>query len=388
MKPRQLGVGVITTGIVLGWLPGVVFAKGLAGNVQDQLQTLNTQGLNQALDRLMQGSGGIALPSIGQVARDLLHRQNPFNPNLLLQGLEKAALGDFNQMARILGILFILAVLAAVLERLAESTELPEVVRIARWVVLSAFLTVGLRSFASAVSIIHHMVSSLVGLMESMIPTVVVLMAGSGALTSAGIFHPMMLATINLIAVLTKNWVLPAMMLATVVELVSYWLPRFSLSNLAGLFRQIGLTLLGGLMTVFLGVMAVEGAAASVADGVMLRSSKFLVGTFVPVIGSAVSDAMQAVLGSSLLLKNAVSLVGALAIIVLVVFPLLKLMVMMFLYRVAASATEPLAVDGMSKSLNTMATAIGWLVAIGGAVALMFFLIVTVVLSASNGVFP
>ncbi|MCL4522246.1 MAG: stage III sporulation protein AE [Firmicutes bacterium] len=388
MKPRQLGVGVITTGIVLGWLPGVVFAKGLAGNVQDQLQTLNTQGLNQALDRLMQGSGGIALPGIGQVARDLLHRQNPFNPNLLLQGLEKAALGDFNQMARILGILFILAVLAAVLERLAESTELPEVVRIARWVVLSAFLTVGLRSFASAVSIIHHMVSSLVGLMESMIPTVVVLMAGSGALTSAGIFHPMMLATINLIAVLTKNWVLPAMMLATVVELVSYWLPRFSLSNLAGLFRQIGLTLLGGLMTVFLGVMAVEGAAASVADGVMLRSSKFLVGTFVPVIGSAVSDAMQAVLGSSLLLKNAVSLVGALAIIVLVVFPLLKLMVMMFLYRVAASATEPLAVDGMSKSLNTMATAIGWLVAIGGAVALMFFLIVTVVLSASNGVFP
>jgi stage III sporulation protein AE len=111
-------------------------------------------------------------------------------------------------------------------------------------------------------------------------------------------------------------------------------------------------------------------------------------GTFVPVIGKAVSDAMEAVLGSSLLLKNAVTLVGALAIIVLVVFPLLKLMVMMFLYRVAASATEPLAVEGMSKSLNTMASAIGWLVAIGGAVALMFFLIVTVVLSASNGVIP
>jgi stage III sporulation protein AE len=291
-------------------------------------------------------------------------------------------------MARILGILFILAVFAALLERLAESTEVPEVVRIARWVVLSAFLIVGLRSFTSAVTSVHQMVASLVNLMESLIPTVVVLMAGSGALTSAGIFHPMMLATINLIAVLTKNWVLPAILLATVVELISYWLPRFSLQNLAALFRQIGLTLLGGLMTIFLGVMAVEGAAASVADGVLLRSSKFLMGTFVPVIGKAVSDAMEAVLGSSLLLKNAVTLVGALAIIVLVVFPLLKLMVMMFLYRVAASATEPLAVEGMSKSLNTMASAIGWLVAIGGAVALMFFLIVTVVLSASNGVIP
>ncbi len=381
-------MGVATAGVFLSLAPGVAFAQSLAGNVQSQLQSLNAPGLNQALGRLLNGSGGITLPSIGQVVSDLIHHQNPFNPSLLLQGLEKAALGDFNQMARILGILLILAVLAAFLERLGESTEVPEVVRIARFVLLSAFITVGLRSFASAVGADHQMISTLVNLMESMIPTVIVLMAGSGALTSAGIFHPVMLATINLIAVLTKNWVLPAILLATVVELVSYWLPRFSLSNLASLFRQIGLTLLGGLMTVFLGVMAVEGAAASVADGVVLRSSKFLIGTFVPVIGKAVSDAMEAVLGSSLLLKNAVSLLGALAIIIIVVFPLLKLMVMMFLYRVAASVTEPLGVDGMSNSLNTMATAIGWLVAIGGAVGLMFFLIVTVVLSASNGVFP
>ncbi len=388
MKTMRLGLGAATIGLFLCLRTGLAKAQGVGPTIRNQLQTLNDHGLNQALNQLVAGPHPVQLPTVGQVVNDLIQRKNPFDPNALLQALERAALGDFNQMARVLGILFILAVLAALLERLAETSDIPEVVRIARWVVLSAFITVGLRSFTSAVHLVHHMVSSLVGLMESMIPTVIVLMAGSGALTSAGIFHPLMLATINLTAVLTKNWVLPAMMLATVVELVSHWLPRFSLNSLAALFRQIGLTLLGGLMTVFLGVMAVEGAAASVADGVLLRSSKFVMGSFVPVIGKAVSDAMEAVLGSSMLLKNAVSLVGALAIIVLVVFPLLKLMVMMFLYRVAAAATEPLAVEGMVKSLNAMATAIGWLVAIAGAVALMFFLIVTVVLSASNGAVP
>ncbi len=387
MKPMQLGSGLAVV-LALGAASGFARAASVAQNAQAQLRALHDLGFTQALNRLVAGPSPVAIPSVGQVVSDLLHRKSPFDPVILLKSVEQAVLGDFSQMARVLGILFILAVLAGLLERLAESTEVSEVVRIARWAVFSAFITVGLRSFGVALGVVHHMVASLVHLMEAMMPTVIVLMAGSGAMTSAGIFRPLMMGTMNIVAVLTENWVLPAMMLATVIELVAYWLPRFSLKNLGLLFRQIGLTMLGGLMTLFLAVLAVEGAAGTVADGVLLRGGKFLVGTFVPVIGGAIADAMETVLGSSLLLKNAVSLVGALAIIVAVTFPLAKLLVMMFLYRVAAAATEPLAVEGVAQSLNVMATAIGWLIAVGGAVALMFFLLTAVVLSASNGVIP
>ncbi len=387
MKPRPWRSGLAAL-VAVGAAPKLARAASVAKDTQAQLRALHDFGFTQELNRLVNRPSPVTIPSVGQVVSDLLHRKSPFDPSILLKSVEYAILGDFSQMARVLGILFILAVLAGLLERLAESTEVSEVVRIARWVVFSAFITVGLRSFAVALGLVHHMVGSLVHLMEAMMPTVIVLMAGSGAMTSAGIFGPLMMGTMNIVAVLTENWVLPAMMLATVVELVAYWLPRFSLKNLGLLFRQIGLTMLGGLMTLFLAVLAVEGAAGSVADGVLLRGSKFLMGTFVPVIGNAIADAMETILGSSLLLKNAVSLVGALAIIVAVTFPLAKLLVMMFLYRVAASATEPLAVEGVAQSLNVMATAIGWLIAVGGAVALMFFLLTAVVLSASNGVIP
>ncbi|HBQ96731.1 MAG TPA: stage III sporulation protein AE, partial [Sulfobacillus sp.] len=52
-----------------------------------------------------------------------------------------------------------------------------------------------------------------------------------------------------------------------------------------------------------------------------------------------------------MLLKNAVSVVGALTIIVLVAFPLIKLFIMMVLYRLGAAATEPLGVSGVNKTL-------------------------------------
>ncbi len=377
--------------VVLGIMavPAFAHAASVPHLVQQQIQSLNTSGLESSLNQMIARSGGPPLPTVGQIVHSVLNKQAPFDPGQLLKKLVAAVLGDLTVEGRVLGIIFLLTVLAALLSRLTETVQDGDksgLVSISQMVVVSALILVALHSFAVAVGTVQGLVGNLVHFMESLIPLLMVLMAGSGAVASAGIFHPLMLLVTNLVAVLTKRWVLPLVLMATLVELVSLWLPKFSLKTLGGLLRQVGLTLLGGLMTLFLGVMAVEGAAGSVADGVTLRTGKFLANTFVPVIGKMFSDAMEAVLGSSLLLKNAVSVFGALGIILLVAFPLAKLFAMMVLYRVGAAASEPLGVSGVGEALNLMATALGWLMAVAGAVALMFFLVVTVVVGTTNGV--
>ncbi|MHB1956272.1 MAG: stage III sporulation protein AE [Sulfobacillus sp.] len=364
----------------------LAMAHGLDTMVKTQAESVNTQVLEQEVSRLVGQYPSVHIPSPLSIATDLLHHRNPFNVPQLLSGMGSAIAGDLAVEGRVLGIIFVLSVLAAVLGRLTDSLGQGGIAEISRLAVLSALILVALHSFGVAIVMVTNLIGDLWHLMEAIIPLIVVLMAGSGAFASAGIFHPLMLLTVNVVAMLTRDWVLPLILFATIVELVGHWLPKFSLHYLGQLLRTTGLTLLGGLMTLFLGVMAVEGAAGSVADGVALRTGKFLANTFVPVVGKMFSDAMEAVLGSSLLLKNAVSMVGALTIIVIVAFPLLKLFVMMFLYRLGAAATEPLNVGGVSATLATMANALGWLLAITGAVALMFFLVVTVVASASNGV--
>ncbi len=384
---KRLAVLPLAMGTVL--MSTRVYAASISTLVNQQIQSLNTSSLEHEINRMVGPAGGPPLPSVSGIVRSVLEHQMPFDPSVLITRLGQALLGDLAIEGRTLGIIFLLTVLAAVLERLAETLQGSDktgLVGISRMVVLSAVVLIALHSFAVAVQMVEGLVGNLVHFMESLIPLLLVLMAGSGALASAGIFHPLMLLVTNLVAVLTKRWVLPLVLMATLVELVSLWLPKYSLKNLGMLLRQVGLTLLGGLMTLFLGIMAVEGAAGAVADGVTLRTGKFVVNTFVPVIGKMFSDAMEAVLGSSLLLKNAVSIFGALGIIVLVTFPLIKLFAMMALYRVGAAASEPLGVAGVGDALNLMANALGWLMAIAGAVALMFFLVVTVVVGTTNGV--
>lgn len=381
---------VIAAALVLGvFAPATAHAVSVSTLVNQQVQSLNTQGLEQEINNMVSRSQAPPLPSIGSIAQSILHRKMPLNPSLLLSRIGSALLGDLGAETRTLGIIFLLTVLAALLSRLGDAFEGGDkggVAGLAHIVVVSALILVAVHSFTVAVQLVQSLVGNLVHFMESLIPLLMVLVAGSGAVASAGIFHPLMLLVTNLVAVLTKRWVLPLVLMATLVELVSVWLPKFSLRTLGGLLRQVGLTLLGGFMTLFLGVIAVEGAAGSVADGVSLRAGKFLANTFVPVIGKMFSDAMEVVLGSSLVLKNAVSIFGALAIITLVAFPLVKLFAMMVLYRIGAAGSEPLGVPGVGEALNLMATALGWLMAVAGAVALMFFLVVTVVVGTSNGV--
>ncbi len=385
MKPRAMLL------MPIAWLAlsGAAKAASVSHLVNQQIHSLNTLGIQQEINGMVGRAGGPSLPGPAEIVNRILHHQIPVSPAVLLSKVGTALIGDVTQEGRILGIIFLLTVLAALLSRLGDAFEGHDqsgVAGLSHIVVVSALILVALHSFATAISMVQSLVSNLVHFMESLIPLLMVLMAGSGAVASAGIFHPLMLLVTNLVAVLTKRWVLPLILMATLIELVSIWLPKFSLRTLGGLLRQVGLTLLGGVMTLFLGVMAVEGAAGAVADGVALRTGKFLANTFVPVVGKMFSDAMEAVLGSSLLLKNAVSVFGALGIIALVLFPLVKLFAMMVLYRLGAAGAEPLGVPGVSAALNLMASTLGWLVAVAGAVALMFFLVVTVVVGTTNGV--
>src|SRR5690606_11900036 len=112
---------------------------------------------------------------------------------------------------------------------------------------------------------------------------------------------------------------------AAVLGVVGRIVVDFPVSRIAGLFRQGAMTALGLFFTLFLGVMVIRGAIAPVADGVVLRTTKFLAGSLIPVVGGMMADAMEVVLGGSLLIKNAVGVFGMATLLIILAFPLMKI---------------------------------------------------------------
>ena len=155
-------------------------------------------------------------------------------------------------------------------------------------------------------------------------------------------------------------------------------------ADLAGLLRQGANVALGLTGTVFLGTVAAKGAAGAVADGLSVKAAKFVTGSFVPVIGKTLADATDLIVGSSLLLKNALGMLGATAIFFIVAFPLLKILSISWVYQVAAALVEPVGAGDVARMLTTMARSLHLIFAAVGMVALMFFISIVVIVGAAN----
>src|SRR5690625_3422700 len=100
--------------------------------------------------------------------------------------------------------------------------------------------------------------------------------------------------------------------------------------------------MLGAFLTIFLGVMSVQGTVSAVQDGIAMKTAKFITGNFIPVIGRTFTDAADTVLSASLLLKNAVGIVGVIIIVFIALFPTLKIFAIALTYKVAAAILQPI----------------------------------------------
>ena len=140
-------------------------------------------------------------------------------------------------------------------------------------------------------------------------------------------------------------------------------------------------------MTIFTGLMSIYGVASTVGDAVSLRTAKFLTSSFLPVIGGLISDAVETVAGATLILKSTVHIAGILLLFYLVAFPLIKILVLVFVYKLAAALIQPLGETGLCDALNILGKCLALVFAAVAVVSVIFYFAITVIAGAGNASF-
>lgn len=115
-----------------------------------------------------------------------------------------------------------------------------------------------------------------------------------------------------------------------------------------------------------------------------IRAAKYITGNFVPVIGKMFADATDTVISASLLVKNAIGLSGVIIILFLCAFPAIKILILALIYNLAAAVMQPLGETPIVTCLQTIGKSMIYVFAALAAVSLMFFLAVTIMLTAGN----
>ena len=178
--------------------------------------------------------------------------------------------------------------------------------------------------------------------------------------------------------------IFPLILAYFVLQFVNNISETYKIDKLCKLIKQIAMWLQGGVLTIFVALIAIRGITSSTIDAVTLKTAKFAIDNFIPIVGKAFSDAISTIAGYSLLLKSAISSVGLIIVIGILVYPLIKLIVMIFSYRIVAALVEPVADKRMVNSISSVGDSMTMLFSAVLSVSVIFFIVIAIMASAGK----
>ncbi len=340
--------------------------------------------LKQFWDSVYDQYGGFLPESQKGSFVDFISGEKKFTLKEWLSGILQFIFHEIIANGKLLGTLILLTVFSVFLQTLQSTFEKTSVSKVANAIVFMVLMIIALNSFYVAVDYAKDTIAAITDFMIALIPLLLALIASSGGVLSSAFFHPMLLFLMNTSGALIEYIVLPLLFLSTMLSIVSMLSEHYKVTQLAGLLRTWSVGLLGIFMTVFLGVISVQGVSTAVADGIGIRTAKFVTGNFIPVVGRMFTDAADTVIGASLILKNTVGIAGVVILLIMTAFPALKILLIALVYKVAAAILQPLGAGAMIKCLDIISKNIIYVFAALAIVSLMFFLTVTVIVAAGN----
>ncbi|NLW59249.1 MAG: stage III sporulation protein AE [Firmicutes bacterium] len=370
------------TALLLAAFPACGQTPNPVGLVLDQeIAALDLEALTSFLDRL-DGETQALLPRWD--LRGWVQRGMPLDPGQLLKKLAAFIGREVVINLHLLGRLILLAVISGVLVHFQQAWAGGRIGDLVANIVYLVLMGLAIQSFTATVQLAYAALERVNGFVLAVLPSIFTLLAAAGGITLTTVCHPVVWGGTGVVLSLVRNLVLPLILLAGTVGLVARLVEGFSVTKLAALARQGAVLLLTFLVTIFLGVVGLQGVTVATADGLGLQTAQFLTGNLLPVVGGVVADSLELAAGCSLLIKNALGAFAALGVILLCAYPALKILVVAFIYRLAAAFVQPLGQDRLAESLQEIGKTVTVIFATVTIVGLMFFICLTVLIGLGN----
>ena len=280
--------------------------------------------------------------------------------------------------------ILVIIVIHGILKSITDNLENNNISQIIYFVQYILIVTLIMANFTEIIELVKETSSNLVGLINVLIPLLLTLMIYTGSIATSTILEPIILFAINFIGNAIQNLLIPIMMIIVVFSIISKISKRVQIENLSK-FLKSGVTwFLGVVLTIFVGVVSLEGTLSSSVDGITAKTAKAAVYSVIPVVGKVLGDVVDSVLGCGVILKNAVGLVGVIVIIGICAMPIIKIATLSIIYNLASAVVQPIADEKIVKLLEEMGGVFKVLLGILCSLSIMLIVGITMVVKISN----
>ena len=302
----------------------------------------------------------------------------------LFQRVWSLLLGELGDGLSVLGSILAIIVIHSVLKSISESLENDNISKLIYYVQYILIVTIVMMNFSEIVQVVKDTCNNLIGFMNILVPLLISLMIYTGSITTSGILEPIILFLINFIGNMIQNIIIPIVLIFTSLIIISKISNNIQIEKLSKFLKSGVVWFFGIVLTIFVGVVSLEGTLSSSVDGITAKTTKAVVSSAVPVVGKILGDAVDTVLGCGIILKNAVGMIGVIIVIGICIIPILKLGILTIAYKLVSAICEPIADKNIISLLDQIGDIYKIFLAILCSISVMLIIGTALVVKISN----
>lgn len=292
--------------------------------------------------------------------------------------------GELIESLTVLGSILAIVIIHSILKSVSESLENDNISKLIYYVQYILIVSIVMMNFSDIVHIVKDTCNNLVGFINILIPLLISLMIYTGSITTSGVLEPVILFLINFIGNIIQNIIIPIVLVFISLIVISKISDNVQIDKLSKFLKSGVVWFFGIVLTIFVGVVSLEGTLSSSVDGITAKTTKAVVSSAIPVVGKILGDAVDTVLGCGIILKNAVGIIGVVIVIGICIIPIIKLGILTIAYKVMSAICEPIAEKNITSLLDQIGDVYKIVLAILCSISVMLIIGTALVVKISN----
>mgnify|MGYP000167377262 CR=1 FL=1 len=310
--------------------------------------------------------------------------QGKINNQTLFKKIIKLFGQEVNTSLKVLISILVIIVIHGILKSITDSLDNSNVSQIIYFVQYILIVTLIMSNFTGIIKLVKETANNLVGFINVLFPLLLTLMVYTGNITTSTILEPIILFISNFIGNIIVDVLIPIVLIIVVFSITSKVSEKIQIEKISKFLKSGVIWFLGIVLTVFVGIVSLEGTLSSSIDGITAKTAKATVSTVIPVVGKVLGDVVDSVLGCGVILKNTIGFIGVIVVVGICIIPILKLGTLSIIYSLASAVIQPIADEKIVKLLEEMSGVFKILLGILCSLSVILIVGITMVVKISN----
>ena len=359
--------------------------QGLEQNVSDVLKDIDFTLIEDEIAEF--DSNQVKMFSLGNVkgkVQDIINGKQAVDyatmMEVIIDVLLQLIVHYVPMFALIIGIGIIACLLGQIKSKFNEKSTSDIVHFVCFCLIVVVMATSVKRLIASTTSTIGGMQSTI----NAIFPIILTLMTSMGEVSSVGVFQPILAIMSTIISTIILKVVVPIFIFSFILNVTGHLSNNIKLDKFNSFLSSLFKWIIGITFTIFFAVISIQGITAGSFDSVSLRTAKFTVSSYVPIMGGYLSQGMDLIMASGVLIKNSIGLVGILIIISSILSPILEIAIFSLMLKAVSAILQPLNNNRITNFLNNSSKNITMLSTCIIVVSFMYFLCIGMCMASAN----